>query len=132
MITRNKDSLDVGLIVSDMDASLRFYQNLLGLEYAMTLPVPFGTMHVLRFGSSAFKLIDPQKVPKKKNTGLENALGFRYVTFEVRQLSELCTTLAAADVEFVMPEQSFRPGVRIAMVADPDGNIIEFVERSES
>jgi hypothetical protein len=27
-------------------------------------------------------------------------------------------------------EREARPGVRIAMVKDPDGNIVEFVERS--
>jgi catechol 2,3-dioxygenase-like lactoylglutathione lyase family enzyme len=33
-------------------------------------------------------------------------------------------------IEFALPEKELRPGVRIAMVKDPDGNIVEFVERS--
>jgi hypothetical protein len=34
------------------------------------------------------------------------------------------------EVEFTVSEREIRPGVHIAMVKDPDGNIVEFVERS--
>jgi hypothetical protein len=34
------------------------------------------------------------------------------------------------EIEFALPETKIRPDVRIAMVKDPDGNIVEFVERS--
>jgi hypothetical protein len=33
-------------------------------------------------------------------------------------------------VIFEIPEKEIRPGVRVAMVKDPDGNVVEFVERS--
>jgi len=87
-------------------------------------------MHRLRFGTSDFKLIEPQKVPSKGAIGLENQVGFRYVTFQVKNLSELCSELKSRGIEFALPERETRPGVRIAMVKDPDGNIVEFVERS--
>jgi len=130
MILRNKDALDIGLVVADIEASLRFYRDLLGLTYQTSIPVPFGTLHILQFGASAFKLVDPTNLPVKGTVGLEKSLGFRYVTFEVQNLSELCSELAAAGVSFAMPEQQFRPGVRIAMAYDPDENMVEFVERS--
>jgi len=125
-----KDSLDLGIVVSDIKASLHFYQYILGLEFVGITPVWFGTMHRLRFGTSDFKLIEPQKVPPQGAIGLENQVGFRYVTFQVKNLSELCAELKNKGVEFTLPEREFRPGVRIAMVKDPDGNIVEFVERS--
>jgi catechol 2,3-dioxygenase-like lactoylglutathione lyase family enzyme len=130
MMKPGKDSLDLGIVVSDIKASLNFYQNTLGLEFVGITPVWFGTMHRLRFGTSDFKLIEPQKVPPKGATGLENQVGFRYVTFQVKNLSELCSELKSKGVEFALPERETRPGVRIAMVKDPDGNIVEFVERS--
>jgi catechol 2,3-dioxygenase-like lactoylglutathione lyase family enzyme len=34
-------------------------------------------------------------------------------------------------IVFEIPEKEVRPGVRIAMVRDPDGNVVEFVERSK-
>ena len=129
MIKPAKGSLDLGVIVSDIKASLDFYQNILGLEFVGSVPLWFGTMHRLRFGTSDFKLIEPKVVPPRGAIGLENQLGFRYVTFVIENLSELCSDLKNIGIEFVLPETTIRPGVRIAMVKDPDGNIVEFVER---
>jgi catechol 2,3-dioxygenase-like lactoylglutathione lyase family enzyme len=130
MMKPAKNSLDVGVIVSDIKASLNFYQNILGLEFVGTVPLWFGTMHRLRFGTSDFKLVEPKAVPPRGAIGLENQLGFRYVTFVIENLSELCDDLRKSGIEFTLPEKEIRPGVRIAMVKDPDGNIVEFVERS--
>jgi catechol 2,3-dioxygenase-like lactoylglutathione lyase family enzyme len=129
MMKQAKDSIDLGVVVSDIQASLNFYQNILGLEFVGSVPLWFGTMHRLRFGTSDFKLIEPQKVPPAGISGLEKQIGFRYVTFVIENLSELCTDLRKRGIEFVVPEAEIRPGVRIAMVKDPDGNIVEFVER---
>jgi catechol 2,3-dioxygenase-like lactoylglutathione lyase family enzyme len=130
MMKPAKNSLDMGVIVSDIKASLDFYQNILGLEFVGTTPLWFGTMHRLRFGTSDFKLIDPKILPPRGTIGLENQLGFRYVTFVIENLSELCADLQKIGIEFTVPEKETRPGVRIAMVKDPDGNIVEFVQRS--
>jgi catechol 2,3-dioxygenase-like lactoylglutathione lyase family enzyme len=75
-------------------------------------------------------LIEPKTVPPKGVIGLEKQVGFRYGTFVVKNLSELCAELKGKRVEFTITEKEVRPGVRIAMVKDPDGNIVEFVERS--
>jgi len=129
MMKPAKNSLDIGVIVSDIKASLNFYQNLLGLEFVGTMPLWFGTMHRLRFGESDFKLIEPKTVPPGGASGMEKQLGFRYVTFVIENLSQLCDDLKKNGIEFTVPEREIRPGVRIAMVKDPDGNIVEFVER---
>jgi len=130
MMKPAKDSLDLGIIVSDIKASLNFYQNILGLEFVGITPVWFGTMHRLRFGTSDFKLIEPKTVPPPGAIGLEKQLGFRYVTFVIKNLSELCAELKGKGIKFALPEKEVLPGVRVAMVKDPDGNIVEFVERS--
>jgi len=130
MMKPAKDSLDLGIVVSDIKASLNFYQDILGLEFVGITPVWFGTMHRLRFGTSDFKLIEPKTVPPPGAIGLEKQLGFRYVTFVIKNLSELCAELKGKGIEFALPEREVRPGVRVAMVKDPDGNIVEFVERS--
>ena len=130
MMQRSKDSLDLGIFVSDIKASLNFYQNILGLEFVGLTPLPFGTMHRLRFGTSDFKLIEPTNVPPKGAIGLGNQLGFRYVTFPVKNLTEICAELKEKGVEFTVPEKEARPGVSIAMVKDPDENIVEFVQHT--
>ncbi len=83
----------------------------------------------LKFGTSDFKLVVPNATVPKGPIGLESQLGFRYVTFVIKNLSALCQELKRRGVEFTVPEKELRPGTRIAMVKDPDGNIVEFVER---
>jgi catechol 2,3-dioxygenase-like lactoylglutathione lyase family enzyme len=124
-----KDSVDIGIFVSDIKKSLDFYHGLLGLEKIEELQTGFGTLHRLRYGTTDVKLMDPKQVPPAGAVGLEKQLGFRYITFVIRDLSGLCTVLKEKGVEFTIPETQIRPGTRIAMVKDPDGNIIEFVER---
>ncbi|HSB07644.1 MAG TPA: VOC family protein, partial [Thermodesulfobacteriota bacterium] len=93
MMELAKDSLDLGILVSDINASLKFYQDLLGLKFIEKIPVWFGTMYRLRFGSSDFKLIVPRTMPPKGPVGLEAQIGFRYVTFVIKNLSKVCATL---------------------------------------
>jgi len=126
-----KESLDVGMIVSDIDKSREFYENMLGLKFEGTMNLPFGTMYRFLFGTSLVKLIMPNQTPPPAGAiGLEKQLGFRYITFFIENLSELCTDLKGKAVEFTVPEREFVPGRKIAMVKDPDGNIVEFVQAS--
>lgn len=129
MMKSAKESLDVGVVVRDIKASLHFYQNLLGLEFIEEVSMFLGTMHRLRFGTSDFKLIDPKTIPPKGAVGLEKQLGYRYITFVITGLSDLCRELEEKGVEFTLKETELRPGLRIAMCKDPDENIVEFVER---
>jgi catechol 2,3-dioxygenase-like lactoylglutathione lyase family enzyme len=129
MMQPSKDSIDLGIICGDIQASLHFYQELLGLTSAGVNPATTGTMHRLRFGSSDVKLIDPTKRPGTGPIGIDQQLGFRYLTFVVTNLDEVIQRLEAEHIEFTRPKTEIRPGTTIAMVKDPDGNIVEFVER---
>jgi hypothetical protein len=40
----------------------------------------------------------------------------------MKDLSELCAELKNKGIEFALPEREIRPGVRMAMVKDLDGN----------
>ncbi len=130
MMQPAKTSIDLGVICGDIQASLHFYQTLLGLEKVGEQPATTGSMHRLRFGSSYVKLIDPTKRPGRGPIGIDQQLGFRYLTFEVTNLDAVCQHLEAHNVEFTRRKTQIRPGTTIAMVKDPDGNIVEFVERN--
>jgi catechol 2,3-dioxygenase-like lactoylglutathione lyase family enzyme len=125
-----KDSIDIGILVSDIKASLHFYQTLLGLQKIEERPATTGTMHRLRFGTSDVKLIDPTKKLSVGPIGIDEQLGFRYLTFVVSNLDEVCAHMSANKVEFTRPAMNINPTTKIAMVKDPDGNIVEFVQRS--
>ena len=131
MMKLAKDGLDLGIFVSDIKASLDFYEGILGLEKEGEAEMPIGIMHRLKFGDSVVKLIDPKKAPPKGPSGMTAQLGFRYVTFPVRNISEVCDVLKEKDVKFSIPETELMPGLRIAMVKDPDDNTVEFVQRDE-
>ena len=96
---------------------------------AQEVQTPFGTVHRLRYGTSLVKLMDPKQVPPAGAIGLDKQLGIRCLSFVIRDLSGLCTVLEEKGVEFTVPETQVLADTRIAMVKDPDGNIIEFVER---
>lgn len=130
MMQAAKDSIDLGMIVGDIKASLHFYQTLLGLPKIEERQASTGTMHRLRFGSSDVKLIDPTTRPGTGPVGIDKQLGFRYLTFVVSNLDDICRHLEAQHIEFTRPKTQISPNTTIAMVKDPDGNIVEFVERS--
>ena len=129
MMQPAKDSIDLGIICGDIQASLHFYHTLLGLEKVDERPAMTGTMHRLRFGNSDVKLIDPITRPEGGPIGIDQQLGFRYLTFVVTNLDAVCQHLQAHNIEFTRNKTEIRPGIKIAMVKDPDGNIVEFVER---
>lgn len=130
MMQPAKDAIDLGILCSNIQASLHFYQTLLGLEKVGEQPATTGTMHRLRFGNSDIKLIDPTTQPGVGPIGIDQQLGLRYFTFVVTNLDAVCQHLEAQHVEFTRRKMAIRPGTTIAMVKDPDGNIVEFVERS--
>jgi len=125
-----RDSFDVLIFVSDIRKSLDFYQGTLGLQKMGEVQTPFGTVHRLCYGTGFVKLMDPKQVPPAGPIGLEKQLGIRYLSFVIHDLSGACSVLKEKGVEFTMPETQVLPDTRIAMVKDPDGNIIELNERT--
>ncbi len=124
-----KEAIDIGVIVSDIEKSLAFYRDLLGLEKTQEMPTPLGTIHRLAYGQTDLKLVEVKKTPGAGKIGLDQQLGFRYITFRVSNLSEVCDRMRTENIEFTIPQSEIIPDVHIAMVKDPDGNIVEFVER---
>lgn len=125
-----KNCVDIGIVVKDIGKSLAFYQDLLGLEKIGETPLWFGTMHRMGFGDSFVKIIDPNEPPPAGTQGLDKALGFRYLTFQITNIDEMCAECEKAGIPFDLTKRELMPGVTIAMVQDPDGNVVEFVQRA--
>ena len=128
-----KDSIDLGIVVRDTEAALHFYRDVLGFEPVADGPMPGGAyMHRLMCGTSMIKLVSFTPPPEAANPpgGLHKATGYRYWTIGVANLDELVESCRAEGVSVKVPPQEIRPGVRIAMVEDPDGNWVEFLESS--
>lgn len=130
----SKAAADIGIVVRDITASLRFYVDALGLELVEELAIPWGTMHRLRFGESWVKLVDPTSPPPSGATGgIDAAVGIRYLTFEIDDLEETWRRAVDAGAAVYHPIGPFgSKGVVMGMVLDPDGNVVELLHRPAS
>ena len=126
-----KDSIDLGIVVTDIDASLAFYRDTLGLTAVGEMPLPGGgAMHRLMCGTSLIKLVVPAATPPAVAPlgGIQGATGYRYWTISVSNIEDLVAECGAAGYAIAVPVTVLRPGVTIAIVEDPDRNWVEFVQ----
>jgi catechol 2,3-dioxygenase-like lactoylglutathione lyase family enzyme len=124
-----KDSIDLGIIVTDLEASLRFYRDTLGFPEIEGRTLPDGTMRRLLCGTTVIKLIsvEPQP-PDALPGGVRGATGYRYWTVSVTGIESAVAQCATAGYEVPVPVTELRPAVWMAMIADPDGNWVELLE----
>lgn len=124
-----KDSIDLGIITNDAEPMVAFYRDVLGFEDKGTMPMPSGVMHRLICGTSAIKVVQAKReVPKAAPGGMNGAAGLRYWTMNVSNLAEMVAACEAAQATIVVPITELMPGVTLAIVEDPDGNWVEFVQ----
>jgi len=126
-----KDSIDLGIITNDAEKSLAFYRDTLGLaeEGAMDMPGG-GKMVRLSCGTTTLKIVVNAKEPKATSPagGIGGATGFRYFTISVSNLEAATDECAAAGYKIAVPARDIRPGVKISIIEDPDGNWVELLQ----
>jgi lactoylglutathione lyase len=102
--------------VSDMNRSLAFYRDTLGLPLKFTSPgwteFNTGTTTIALHATPASKPADqPGRTPA----------GVAQLGFMVENLQSVYELLKAQDVLFAMPPQKQSSGVTLAVLRDPDG-----------
>jgi catechol 2,3-dioxygenase-like lactoylglutathione lyase family enzyme len=129
----SKAGVDVNICVKDIDRSLTFYLDVLGLEFVEKYPAGFGTCHRLRFGQSFVKLTDPTTPPGEPGpTGITEAIGLRAMTFQIDDFLDMWAAVMAAGAPVYMEHTSYpKSGIHVGMVLDPDGNVVELLQRGE-
>jgi glyoxylase I family protein len=127
----------VCIAVSDMEASLPFYRDLLGLSVFFDVELDGPSMEVVTgepgargrmvggmLGGTVVELLE--FAHRSFDAAAEPMLGYTNISLSVRDLD---TALAAVTAAGIQPEQ--QPveigGVRMFFVRDPDGTPIEFV-----
>jgi catechol 2,3-dioxygenase-like lactoylglutathione lyase family enzyme len=125
-----KAAIDLGIVTTNGPAMLAFYRDTLGLKYLreMQMPGGGGLMHQLGCGDTVIKLIVLESTSAQAAPGgIQGATGLRYLTMTVGNITEMMETCAAQGHRLVVKERDLRPGVRFGIVADPDGNWVEFL-----
>lgn len=125
-----KPGLDVGVVVSDMARSKRFYGDALGLKPVAFPSIPLaGGGEMVRYasGSTDIKLRTFDVTPKKVETGTMAANGIRLMTMFVQDPDALVKRI----VNSGLPAPAFISPPNVAykygFVSDPDGNQIELL-----
>ena len=127
-----KDSIDIGIITRNAEPMVAFYRDVIGLPFEGALEMPgVGTMHRLLAGTSVIKITEADPKADGIGGGLRGATGIRYWTITVADVDGVAAAVTDAGHKVVVPPTDIRPGVRIAMAVDPDGNWVEFLQMGD-
>lgn len=142
-----RTTIDIGIVVSDVEKTAQFYKNVLGFTEVSGFDVSeeMGTdsgltdhqafhVRVLVLGdeesATKVKIMEFPKAPGKKvdNRFIHSSLGLSYITLFV---SDMTAAVERAQKAGVTPvKEPYRLGggnAYLTLVKDPDGNIIELV-----
>jgi catechol 2,3-dioxygenase-like lactoylglutathione lyase family enzyme len=137
-----------GIIVSDLDRSIGFYHEVLGLplaseptsvfadaELGPALGVPGASLRVvtLDVGGDTLELLEYVTPPSPIEIPMpQNALGAHHVAFRVDDIHAKVAELEAKGITFLSPVNQIDDGVlagwRWVYFTDPDGITLELVE----
>jgi lactoylglutathione lyase len=106
--------------VNDVDKSVKFYEDVVGLTVARRLPSPYGEIVFLGDGETTLELMGG----RRGDVGDDISIGF-----SVDDLDKLAAELEAKGVKVHSGPFSPAPGVRFLYVQDPDGLKVQFVEQ---
>lgn len=147
----SSSTVDFGIVVSDIEKSLEFYTEGLGFSEIATFEVPAEmgrdtglsdgqpfTVHVLAAaneeGATKVKLMQFPQAPGARidNSYIHSSYGVRYLTLFVKDVEK---SLESARKQGARPiakgpvslPESVAPNLQLAVVRDPDGNMIELV-----
>jgi len=128
----------VGLNVADLAAAEGWYCAAFGLERELAVRIDAVDLDIVmlkdrQLGHRVELLHRPGSGPGLRAANPAEAVlteGFGHIAFDVAGLDATHQRLLGRGAREVMPPQpSPEPGVRMSFLADPEGNLIELVER---
>ena len=144
-----KSFYHTGFVVHDLETSVKFYTEVLGLEVVRRMEregpfieqvLGFEQAHIIgAFLSMAYghslELIQYLVPPSGHGKVERNDLGATHLAFWVSNIEECHARMSERGLKFISPPASFvQDGVvvrKAAYAQDPDGNWLEFVEALE-
>ncbi len=122
------------LYANDYDTCLQFYRDILGLEVVFTSEVD----RYVELTNGATKLTVMCRGKLKEYFGKQTSVSFGQkddaiaLSFGVKDIDEALEYLKSKNVEIVSSPWNFADwGVKLALVRDPEGNLVELVQAGE-
>lgn len=139
--------IDIGVVVTDAEKSVKFYTEALGFKELPGFEVPGDfskdagltagaalKVRVLALstgeGATKLKIVEVvgTKIPKAATEVFESQTGFRYITIHVADTTAAVERLTKAGVKpFAKTPIGIPNDLMLTCVRDPDGNIVELV-----
>ncbi len=143
----SRGAIDFGIVCSDVEKSVAFYKHVVGMKEIEGFDVPGSLaadaglvdnhdlhVHVLVTQESSnatrLKLMQIKEAPGKKvdHEFIHSALGMSYSTIWVTDIDASLTRAAAGNVKPLAKGPVALPnGMFLAVIRDPDGNLVELV-----
>jgi lactoylglutathione lyase len=116
----------VGIKTADLDRSLDFYCNCLGLEKKETIKVLDRDYFFV--GNDTISIELEPCGPNDAQADMRIQSGLYHMAFTVLDLEGLAKKLESRGVKFILPVSQFRADRKIAFIEDPDGVFIQLIE----
>lgn len=124
----------IGMTSGDMDRSIAFYRDLLGLTLRLRKANADNEVAFLDAGGGMLEIIAPKAGAGRFRDVPMSEAGMRHLTLAYDSVDAMFDKLEAAGVEIVeRPRDAHNKEMicRVAFVRDPDGIIVELIERAE-
>ncbi|MDE0059051.1 MAG: VOC family protein [Defluviicoccus sp.] len=130
----------LALVVRDLERSIGFYRDVLGMEEIKRVDVSDAKaakggfakrgfrFRTFRMGPLALKLVAVEGEPATTRGLVDDFTGVRYIAFAVDDIDAVARQLADRGVEFaseILPPEPDQGVARLVFFKDPDGNLLE-------
>jgi catechol 2,3-dioxygenase-like lactoylglutathione lyase family enzyme len=143
-------TMDLGIVVSDLNASVEFYADVVGLQQTGGFSVddefcrkagltdghPLKITVLTPNGDSSGTNVKLMQLPNVDSQPIDNAfihsqLGFSYLTFFVNDIDAFLERVRIHGAKLASREPVALGGqTRLAVVRDPDGNLVEVIGKT--
>jgi lactoylglutathione lyase len=115
-----------GIRAGDLERSLRFYTDVLGLELLEVVTVLDQPFYFV--GNDTVRIEIEQANPAQIAAATGPQAGLYHLAFEVDDLEGAADRLRDAGAQFLLPPSQFREDRKIAFILDPDGVFIQLIQ----
>ena len=115
-----------GIRAADLERSLRFYTDVLGLELLEVVTVLDQPFYFV--GNDTIRIEIEQANPAQIAAATGPQAGLYHLAFEVDDLEGAAARLRDAGAQFLLQPSQFREDRKIAFILDPDGVAVQLIQ----